>query len=88
MNQSFIEDETFKGVNFKESPLEKATYESCTFNNFDFLNAKFDNTILEKADLRSSFNYTINSENNRLKGAKFSLKEVVGLLSQYQIKIG
>ena len=69
-------------ADFTASNLTEVIFENC-----DLQNAKFENTILEKADFRSSFNYTINPEINKIKGAKFSLKDIEGLLSQYQIKI-
>jgi hypothetical protein len=49
--------------------------------------AKFENTILQKADLRSAFNYAIDPEINKIKKAKFSLPEVTGLLKKYDIEI-
>lgn len=69
-------------VDFTESNLSEAIFQDC-----DFLGATFENTILEKADLRSSFNFTLDPEANRLKGAKFSLPGVVGLLTKYGIAI-
>ena len=42
---------------------------------------------LEKADFRTAFNYSIDPENNRMKKAKFSPPEVVGLLNKYDIEI-
>ena len=49
--------------------------------------ATFDQTILEKADLRTSYNYSIDPENNRLKKAKFSMEGISGLLDKYDIEI-
>jgi hypothetical protein len=42
---------------------------------------------LEKADFSTAKNYTIDAENNKLKKAIFSLPEVIGLLSKYDIII-
>jgi hypothetical protein len=50
-------------------------------------NATFENTILEKADLRTSYNYLIDPEINRIKKAKFSKEGIVGLLHRYDIEI-
>lgn len=69
-------------VDFTETDLTGAVIKNC-----DLLNAKFENTILEKADLRTSFNYSINPELNRIKKAKFSMPAVVGLLDKYDIEI-
>jgi uncharacterized protein YjbI with pentapeptide repeats len=38
MNQNYIENETFKGVNFVKNSLLKGEYEYCTFNNCAFSN--------------------------------------------------
>jgi hypothetical protein len=47
----------------------------------------FENTLLEKADLRTAFNYSIDPEMNRVKKAKFSIAGVTGLLDKYDIEI-
>lgn len=69
-------------VDFTESDLNGAQLERC-----DLLNAIFENTLLEKADLTTAFNYTIDPESNYLRGAKFSLPSVAGLLNKYDIEI-
>jgi uncharacterized protein YjbI with pentapeptide repeats len=53
----------------------------------DFHRAKFDNTNLEKADLRTSYNFSIDPERNKLKKAKFSRDGLAGLLGKYDIII-
>jgi uncharacterized protein YjbI with pentapeptide repeats len=57
------------------------------FDNCDFTRAIFENTIIEKTDFRTSFNYSINPEINRIKKAKFSLSGIIGLLAKYDIDI-
>ena len=69
-------------VDFSETDLTNAS-----FNNCDLIGSIFNATILEKADFRTSYNYSIDPEINRLKKAKFSLHGVVGLLGKYQIEI-
>ena len=69
-------------VDFTQSDLNGAKFEQC-----DLSNAIFDNTLIEKADFTSAFNYTIDPENNYLRGAKFSLPSVTGLLNKYDIDI-
>lgn len=69
-------------VDFSECDLTSSTFDHC-----DLTDAKFENTILEKADFRTSYNYTIDPENNRLRKAKFSLHEIIGLLRKYDIEI-
>ena len=69
-------------VDFTASDLSKALFNSC-----DLSGSIFDNTILEKADFRTSYNYIINPEINHIKKAKFSISGVPGLLYQYNIEI-
>jgi uncharacterized protein YjbI with pentapeptide repeats len=69
-------------VDFTETDISESMLDNC-----DLRNATFDRTILEKADLRTAYNYHIDPETNRLKKAKFSLPEVVGLLAKYDISI-
>jgi hypothetical protein len=49
--------------------------------------AVFDTTNLEKADFRTSVNYSIDPALNRLKKTKFSLSEIYGLLYKLDIEI-
>jgi len=51
------------------------------------MRAAFENTILEKADFRTSFNYSIDPEKNRIRKARFSLAGISGLLDKYDIEI-
>jgi uncharacterized protein YjbI with pentapeptide repeats len=60
---------------------------SSVFDNCDLARATFDQTILEKADFRTSYNYSIHPETNRIKKAKFSLSGIGGLLDRYDIEI-
>jgi uncharacterized protein YjbI with pentapeptide repeats len=57
------------------------------FDNCNLTQAIFDHSILEKADFRTSYNYSINLEINRAKKAKFSILGVSGLLDKYDIEI-
>jgi hypothetical protein len=50
------------------------------------IRATFENTIIEKVDFRTSYNYSIDLEINKVKKAKFSLTGVVGLLDKYDIE--
>jgi uncharacterized protein YjbI with pentapeptide repeats len=67
---------------FRECDLSKAIL---TMN--DFKNTLFCNTNLIKADFTSSTNYAINVLNNKIQGAKFSLPDVISLLSGIGIEI-
>jgi uncharacterized protein YjbI with pentapeptide repeats len=71
----------------KESDFVEANLETIKMYECDLLNARFENTNLKKADLTNSFNYSINPEINRIKGAIFSFPEVIGLLDTFDIRI-
>ncbi len=69
-------------IDFTETDLTNSTFQNC-----DLTRAVFERTILEKVDLRTSFNYSINPEINRMKKAKFSLEGIIGLLDKYKIEV-
>ena len=69
-------------VDFTECDLSAATFDYCDLNL-----ATFQNTILEKADFRTAYNYSIDPEENRIKKAKFSQSGISGLLNKYDIII-
>ena len=81
-----------KKTSFINSQLHEVDFVECDltgafFDNCDLTGAVFENTIIEKADLSTSFNYSIDPEINRIKKAKFSLTGVAGLLNKYDIEI-
>jgi len=65
-----------------ESDLAQAVFDNC-----DLSRAAFNRTILEKADLRTSFNYSIDPDLNKIKKAKFSMPGLVGLLDKFDIVV-
>jgi len=69
-------------VEFMEADLTNARFQDC-----DLSRATFENTILEGADLRTAYNYSINPEVNRIRKAKFSQAGIAGLLDKYKIVI-
>lgn len=71
---------SLEGADFSEAVLSGAVLEEC-----DLLNAVFDRTDLTKADLRTARHYLIDPERNKVKGARFSLSEVGGLLAKYGV---
>lgn len=88
---SFFKTKIKKTV-FKHCSMQHADFSECdltgaVFDYCDMAIAIFDHTILDKADLRTSFNYVIDPENNKLKKAKFSLNGISGLLNKYDIEI-
>lgn len=69
-------------ASFIETNLKSAQFANC-----DFKGAVFQNCNLEKADFLTSMNYSINPEYNKIKKAKFSIPEIIGLLSHLDIII-
>ncbi len=80
-NTSFINC-SLTEVDFTESELSGSIFDNC-----DMAGAVFENTLLEKADLRTAYNYTIDPSQNKIKKAKFSVTGIAGLLSRYDIVI-
>ena len=66
------------GVDFTECDVNTSTFDAC-----DLLNAIFKSTDLQNTDLRNSYNFIIDPENNNIRGAKFSLESLKGLLTKY-----
>jgi len=77
----------FKNCNLQEADFTEADLSSSVLDDCDLQRAIFHKTNLEKADFRSSFHYSIDPENNRIKKAKFSRAGVLGLLDKYSIEI-
>lgn len=67
--------------------LTSADVRGLIFEKCDFVDALFENTNLKKVDLRTATNYRIAPENNQIKGAKFSIPGVMGLLRHHDIQI-
>lgn len=82
IKKTLFKNSQLQGIDFTEADLTSAAFDNC-----DFLQAIFDLSILEKADFRTAFNYTINPEKNRIKKAKFSVLGLSGLLDNYDIEI-
>ena len=77
----------FENCNLQETDFSEADLSGSFFENCDLQKAIFDHTNLEKADFYSSFHYSIDPEKNRVKKARFSKAEVVGLLDAYDLRI-
>lgn len=77
----------FKNCTFRESDFTLTDASSVDFEQCDFTGAHFENTNLEKANLHTSRNYLIDPDTNKIKKARFSLPQVLGLLYKYDIVI-
>ena len=82
-----LEGTCFKNFNLQETDFTDSNLTESIFDTCDLAMTIFDFTILEKTDLRTSFNYSIDPEKNWIKGAKFSISGIVGLLDKYDIEV-
>jgi len=71
-----------KEVDFSEADLSKVNLDNC-----DLFGAVFNRSNLEKSNFTTAYNYSIDPENNKMKGASFSMPALTGLLDKYQLKI-
>lgn len=69
-------------VDFSETDLTRSEFKNC-----DLQRTIFHHTDLEGADFRTSFNYIIDPESNRIRRARFSVSGISGLLNKYDIEI-
>lgn len=58
-----------------------------TLEDRDLLDAMFDDTDLEKADLRTAHNFSIDPQQNRVTQARSAASGLPGLLMRYQLVI-
>ena len=77
----------FLECEIRDTDFVSADITEADFSGSDLQGSKFQNTILEKADLSSARNYFIDPLQNRIKRAKFSYPEVLGLLASFGIVI-
>lgn len=77
----------FKNCNLQEADFAETDLSNSTFDNCDLQRALFLGTVLEKTDFRTSYNFSINPETNRIKKARFSKLGALGLLDKYNIDI-
>lgn len=82
-----IKKTIFDQCDLKEVDFSAADMSECALIHCDLHQAIFDQTNLSKADLRTAYNYSIDPNGNRLKGAIFSSDNIQGLLDVFQIKI-
>lgn len=82
-----LKNTSFNNCSMQEVDFTEADLAAAEFNNCDLLHAVFDHSILEKADLRTAINFSIDPERNKLKKAKFSATALSGLLDKYELVI-
>jgi uncharacterized protein YjbI with pentapeptide repeats len=92
LNFSSFYKRVLKKTRFMDCTMQEVDFTDCDcsgseFGNCDLKDAKFENTNLEKSDLSTAYNYTIDPTMNKIKKAKFSLAGLPGLLAGYDITI-
>ena len=86
-NKLKLKHTIFKRSTIHEVDFTEADLSRCIFDRCDLAGAKFENTNLQLADFRTSYNYSVDPELNRIAKAKFSIAGVIGLLDKYDIEI-
>ena len=84
---SFLMAVQFENCNLKLSSFYDLALKKTIFNNCDLGLVVFAQTVLEKADLRTAYNYNIDPELNRIRKARFSTSGLAGLLRRYDIDV-
>jgi len=78
---------SFQGSRLQEVDFEGTDLSLADFSDTDLSMANFTQTNLEKANFLTATHYCIDPDSNKIKGAKFSLHGLPGLLEKHQIKI-
>ncbi len=92
LNHSSFYELKLKSMLFKDCQLQEVDFVSCdlsnsVFDNCDLALAAFNETILEKVDFLTSYNYSFDPERNRVKKAKLNVSGLPGLLKKYNLDI-
>ncbi len=82
LKQTSFTNCSLKEVDFVETDLTESTFKDC-----DLTGSVFESSILNKVDFSTAFNYIIDPEINQIKGAKFSISGLIGLLQKHNIKV-
>jgi fluoroquinolone resistance protein len=82
-----IKQKVFNNCSLNEADFSETDLSESNFNNCDLKRAIFNRSVLIKTDFTSALNFSIDPETNKIKGAKFSKNNLVGLLTKYQLKI-
>lgn len=77
----------FRNCSVAEADLSGADLRDALFENCDLRDSDFGAADLRKADFRSARSYRLDPERTQLKGARFSVPEVLSLLDKYGLRI-
>lgn len=82
-----IKKTIFLGSRLQEVEFEGADLTQADFQRCDLQLANFFQTNLEQANFINAENFSIDPDSNKIKGAKFGLQGLPGLLEKHQLKI-
>lgn len=82
-----MKNTSFKGSRLLEDHFTNTNLTSADFSEVDLSGTIFHNCDLTKADFSTAARYNIDPQTNKIKKAKFSLPEAVGLLRGFDIVI-
>lgn len=85
-------DWSLKGTAFRDCKLKEIDFTGADLREADFSGSNLRNAVFERTDLRksnftSARNYSFSAEDNRIKGARFSVAGLPGLLAEYGIVV-
>lgn len=78
----------FLHCSLKDSEFSGTDLTQAVFDNCDLQGAVFNKSVLKSTDFTTSYSFMLDPELNIMKGAKFSLDGLPGLLTKYDIEIG
>jgi uncharacterized protein YjbI with pentapeptide repeats len=82
-----IKQTLFKNSTIQECDFISTNLTGCNFSGSNLRASRFQNTNLERADVTRARDYFIDPTTNKLKGARFSYPDVLGLLEGFGIKV-
>jgi fluoroquinolone resistance protein len=82
-----LKEAKFTGCTLQDVDFSDADLTQADFSNSSFTNCVFRNTNLSKADFRGARGYSIDPTGNKVKGARFDIPEVLGLLDAFEINL-
>jgi uncharacterized protein YjbI with pentapeptide repeats len=82
-----LKNTLFSGCRLHEADFSGADLSGANLEDCDLSGAVFEATNLEKADLRTAHHFVIDPQRNRVKGARFSMNGLPGLLSGHRLVI-
>tara|TARA_R110002072_G_scaffold125612_9_gene261848 strand:+ start:846 stop:1268 length:423 start_codon:yes stop_codon:yes gene_type:complete len=82
-----LKNSVFKNCNLEEVDFEECDLSSANFSNSKLLNAQFYKSKLLKTDFSKAMDFSINPEDNFMKGAIFNRNSLEGLLHNHKLKI-